>query len=55
MVPEPREGTQRPVRSGGHPVTAWLYYWIRFGIPSAILAVGIWWLLTTVIGSVPGV
>jgi NSS family neurotransmitter:Na+ symporter len=40
---------------GERPVPAWLYYWIRFGIPSAILAVGIWWLLTSVFGSVPGV
>jgi NSS family neurotransmitter:Na+ symporter len=21
----------------------WLYYWIRFVIPAAILAVGVWW------------
>ena len=40
---------------GEPPVPAWLYYWIRFGIPSAIIAVGIWWLLTSVVGSVPGV
>ena len=40
---------------GERPVPLWLYYWIRFGIPSAILAVGIWWLLTSVVGSVPGV
>jgi NSS family neurotransmitter:Na+ symporter len=40
---------------GDPPVPVWLYYWIRFGIPFAILAVGIWWLLTSVVGSVPGV
>ena len=40
---------------GKPPVPVWLYYWIRFGIPSAIVAVGIWWLLTSVVGSVPGV
>lgn len=40
---------------GEPPVAAWLYYWIRFGIPSAILAVGIWWLLTSVVGSIPDV
>jgi SNF family Na+-dependent transporter len=40
---------------GDPPVPGWLYYWIRFGIPFAILAVGIWWLLTSVVGSVPGV
>ncbi len=28
----------------------WLYRWIRFGIPAAILAVGIWWLATSVLG-----
>jgi NSS family neurotransmitter:Na+ symporter len=34
----------------GHPpAPAWLLYWIRFGIPAAILAVGIWWLLTSVV------
>ena len=38
-----------------HAVPAWLYYWIRFGIPTAILTVGIWWLLTSVIGSVQAI
>jgi NSS family neurotransmitter:Na+ symporter len=33
----------------------WLYYWIRFGIPAAILTAGIWWLLTSVIGTVKAV
>lgn len=28
----------------------WLYYWLRFAIPAAILAVGAWWLLTDVLG-----
>jgi neurotransmitter:Na+ symporter, NSS family len=41
--------------AGGRPVPAWLYYWIRFGIPAGILTVGIWWLLTSVIGAVPAV
>lgn len=40
---------------GEKPVPAWLYYWIRFGIPAGILTVGIWWLLTSVIGSVQAV
>jgi NSS family neurotransmitter:Na+ symporter len=35
---------------GEHPVPTWLLYWIRFGIPTAILTVGIWWLLTSVVG-----
>ena len=34
-----------------HPVPPWLVWWIRFGIPAAILAVGIWWLLTSVFGA----
>jgi NSS family neurotransmitter:Na+ symporter len=31
-------------------VPKWLYYWIRFVIPGAVLTVGIWWLLTEVSG-----
>jgi len=37
-------------RAGGPPVPAWLIHWIRFGIPAAILSVGVWWLLTSVFG-----
>lgn len=33
----------------------WLYLWIRFVIPGAILAMGTWWLLTEVLGVVGGV
>jgi NSS family neurotransmitter:Na+ symporter len=40
---------------GSRPVPLWLYYWIRFGIPAGILTVGVWWLLTSVIGAVPAV
>lgn len=40
---------------GEHAVPTWLLYWIRFGIPVAILTVGIWWLLTSVLGVVRGV
>lgn len=40
---------------GGRPVPVWLFYWIRFGIPAGILTVGIWWLLSSVVGSVPAV
>ena len=32
----------------------WLYYWLRFVIPAAILAVGGWWLLTDVLGVFAG-
>ncbi len=28
----------------------WLYYWMRFVIPGAIVLVGLWWLLTDVLG-----
>jgi neurotransmitter:Na+ symporter, NSS family len=41
--------------SGARPVPIWLYHWIRYGIPAAILTVGIWWLLTSVFHSVQGV
>ena len=40
---------------GKRPVPTWLFYWIRFGIPAAILAVGIWWLLSSVFGAVQAV
>jgi NSS family neurotransmitter:Na+ symporter len=40
---------------GGRPVPAWLYYWIRFGIPIAIITAGVWWLLTNVLGTVKSV
>jgi SNF family Na+-dependent transporter len=34
----------------GHPsAPLWLLYWIRFGIPAAILTVGVWWLATSVV------
>jgi NSS family neurotransmitter:Na+ symporter len=39
----------------GGAVPAWLFYWIRFGIPAAILSVGIWWLMTSVFGTIAGV
>jgi NSS family neurotransmitter:Na+ symporter len=41
--------------AGQPPVPAWLYLWIRFGIPAVILSVGIWWLLTSVIGALHAV
>jgi SNF family Na+-dependent transporter len=40
---------------GQPPVPAWLFYWIRFGIPAAILSVGVWWLMTAVFGTIAGV
>lgn len=41
--------------SGARPVPMWLFHWIRYGIPAAILTVGIWWLLTSVFHAVQGV
>jgi len=40
---------------GGRLAPAWLYYWIRFGIPIAIITAGVWWLLTNVLGTVKSV
>ena len=40
---------------GARPVPYWLYLWIRIGIPAGILTVGVWWLLTSVIGTVHAV
>ncbi|HEX6050432.1 MAG TPA: sodium-dependent transporter [Gemmatimonadaceae bacterium] len=31
---------------GARPVPTWLYHWIRWVIPGALLLVGAWWLLT---------
>ena len=40
-------GEDRRAKRGVPPI--WLYYWLRFVIPAAILAVGAWWLLTDVL------
>ncbi|MEP6732739.1 MAG: sodium-dependent transporter [bacterium] len=39
----------------GKPVPLWLFYWIRFGIPLAIITAGVWWLLSNVVGAVTAV
>ena len=45
-----RAAALRELSSGGAtPLTRPLYYWIRFVIPAAILAVGVWWVLTDVL------
>jgi SNF family Na+-dependent transporter len=41
--------------SDGRPVPIWLFYWIRFGIPVAIITAGVWWVLSNVIGTVKAV
>jgi neurotransmitter:Na+ symporter, NSS family len=40
---------------GEQPVPMWLFYWIRFGIPAIIGGVGVWWLLSSVFGTVASV
>jgi NSS family neurotransmitter:Na+ symporter len=41
--------------SDGRPVPIWLFYWIRFGIPVAIIMAGVWWVLSNVVGAVKAV
>lgn len=50
-----RSAALAEMSSGGEPVPAWLILWIRFGVPAAILAVGGWWLATSVLGVTAGV
>ena len=40
---------------GEQPVPRWLFLWIKFGIPAAIVTTGVWWLLTSVLGAVTDV
>ena len=42
--PDPHSGTGEAPRS-----VLWLYYWLRYVVPAAILLVGVWWLLTEVL------
>ena len=46
-----RSEAMRALSAGGaRPVPVWLYYWIRWVIPGALLLVGAWWLLTEALG-----
>lgn len=36
----------------GRAVPMWLFYWIRFGIPAAIVTAGVWWMLSNLTGTV---
>lgn len=46
----------RALSAGGErPVPIWLYHWIRWVIPGALLLVGIWWMLTDLLHVVGGV
>jgi NSS family neurotransmitter:Na+ symporter len=47
-----RSAALRELGARGEPVPMWLFYWIRFGIPLAITTVGVWWLLTSVLGTI---
>ena len=40
---------------GEQAAPVWLYQWIRFGIPAIIGGVGVWWLLSSVFGTVKAV
>jgi len=40
---------------GERPVPRWLYLWIRWVIPGALILVGVWWLLTDVLHRVGSV
>ena len=40
---------------GEQAVPRWLWLWIKFGIPAALITVGVWWLLTSVLGAVSDV
>lgn len=51
-----RSAALQELSTGGEaPVPRWLFLWIRFGIPAAILLVGVWWLLTSVFHTASGV
>lgn len=50
-----RSSALKAMAGEGAPVPAWLFHWIRFGIPAAILSVGAWWLMTSVFGTIAGV
>lgn len=50
-----RSAALKELGARGEPVPIWLFYWIRFGIPLAITTVGVWWLLTSVLGTVKAV
>ena len=46
-----RSDALKELAAEGHDTPPrWLYYWLRFVIPAAILLVGIWWVLTDLLG-----
>jgi NSS family neurotransmitter:Na+ symporter len=42
-------------RGSDRPFPLWLYWWLRIVVPGGILAVGVWWFLSEVLGVVGGV
>jgi NSS family neurotransmitter:Na+ symporter len=42
-------------RGSARPFPLWLYWWLRIVVPGGILAVGVWWFLSAVLGVVGGV
>ncbi len=46
------EALKELTAEGDDAPPVWLYYWLRFVIPGAILLVGIWWVLTDLLGVV---
>ena len=51
-----RGEAMRALSAGGErPVPAWLYLWIRWVIPGALVLVGVWWLLTDLLHVTGGV
>lgn len=51
-----RSAALAELASGGEgPPPVWLYYWIRYVVPGGILLVGLWWLITEVLRTAPGV
>jgi SNF family Na+-dependent transporter len=47
-----RSDALRELAAEGEKPPVWLYYWLRFVIPGAIALVGVWWVLTDVLGLV---
>jgi len=51
-----RGEAMRALSAGGErPVPGWLYLWIRWVIPGALVLVGVWWLLTDLLHVTGGV
>lgn len=47
-----RSAALAQLRVEGASFPQWLFWWIRLGIPAAIISVGVWWFVTSVTGTV---